>query len=232
MHLTAADNRFAFDGSSAPLYATQVSVALGAKLLLDTANALSDRRNEVNVAGEIELSANQSVGPLVGDGRITSVTAATWDFEQRSFTSETPKVEGPTSNTVVFADSLNVRKSGSNAVYFGGISTSTGELQVAEGTVGFYGKGCWQSCAAIRVSAGARLVLDRRRIDKKTTSIYLEPGAKVLVPGGVNAGCAALYLNGVKQDPGCYTKANKPDYIEGDGNLWAERSPGIIMVVR
>lgn len=232
IRLKAADNVFRFNSEAQPPYATTIKMSSDSVLFLDVENALSDRRTLVSASSRIVLAADQKTGPLLGSGTITSSVGATWDFDQHAFTSEDPHVEGPTSNTVVFADSVNVKKSGEHAVYFGGVSTSTGELQVAAGVVGFYGNGSWQTCPAVRVASGATLILDRGRLGKKTTEVYLEEGAKVEVPARKKGRCARLYLKGVLQDPGCYTKENCPDYIEGDGELWAGSDPGSMLIVR
>jgi len=231
MRLAAANNAIRFNTDDYPPYATKVGVTSDGTLFLDVEGALSDRRNEVEVKGRVVLAATQKVGPLVGSGTITSATGATWDFCQRTFTSEYPLVQGSTTNTVVFADTVNVKKSGAHAVYFGGISTSSGELQVAEGTVGFCDKGSWLTCPAVRVSANAVLEPSRRCFGKSTTFVYLEKGAKVRLPKG-NAFCAGLYLDGVLQAEGKYTKENCAEYVEGDGNLWAGRAPGMFITIR
>ncbi|HOR97652.1 MAG TPA: hypothetical protein PLZ74_04690 [Kiritimatiellia bacterium] len=220
IHLAAAGNVFSFDGTAVPQYATAVAIGKNHTLFCNIAGALNDRRTAIQPNGTLVLTGDQFVGATIGSGTVTSPTGATYDFEQRMFTSSGEiQVTGPTTNTIVFADSVNVTKRGTLMVYFGGVSTSTGELQVVEGAVGFSDAGCWRTCPTVRVGANGRLVLGGMRRFDWTTDLYLETGAKLEIPGGTGVNFANLYIDGVKQPPGYYKKTNLPAFIEGDGTL-------------
>ena len=122
----------------------------------------------------------------------------------------------------IFEGAASLEKSGTNVLRLAGISTTTGTLAVANGTLGFAGSGSWARATALSVSGGVLDVDAAGRLGD-LSEVRLS-GGKLRVASGVRLKTKNLFLSdgagGFDHAPGgVYTAASLPKYIDGEGAL-------------
>ena len=172
--------------------------------------------------GTLDLAGcSQQFGPLAGNGWIKSDSNAVLRVNQVVHTIEAPSITNATTNTVVFAGGAGLYKTGALAMYLGGVSSTTGTLEVAEGVLGFADGGAWTNCSMVAASGSGQLVISAARSFNRYADVYVTSGggAKVDIAAGVVHTCRYEYLDGTRQRVGDFSIATHPTWFSGGGVL-------------
>lgn len=158
-------------------------------------------------------------------GKITSPSPATLYVNQTANKTFEP----------MFQDSANLWKGGASTLTLAGVSTTTGRLSVAEGTLAFSGSGAWSAATSVAVSGGVLQLDAASRINPKAD--YYLSGGKVDIAEGVTVEANQLFLpdgNGGWKTVGCglYSAADFPDYISGSGLMRVKKPSGLILLLK
>ena len=177
----------------------------------------------------------------VGDARDANFTA-TWCYthsRNSRIKSATPATLHVFQNTKdapewhpIFEGAASLEKSGTNVLRLAGISTTTGTLAVANGTLGFAGSGSWARASALSVSGGVLDVDAAGRLGD-LAEVRLS-GGKLRIASGVTLKTQVLYLPDgaggfAKAAGGLYSAERLPAYVEGGGFLKV-RSRGVVVI--
>lgn len=162
------------------------------------------------------------------------------------FTSATPAVLtvsqlADDSCVAAFTGGAGIRKLGGKVLTMLAVSTSTGTVEVAEGTLDFTAAASWQKASSVTVSGGT-LKLATSSVFGKKTDVRLTGGALDLA-AGVNQTVADLYLNDSERPAGIgiwgasdnmsVPASHRTSLITGSGVLSVRgRHPGIVLILR
>ena len=178
----------------------------------------------------------------VGDARDSAFTAV-WCYShsrQARISSATPATLHVFQNTKdapewcpIFEGAASLEKSGTNVLRLAGISTTTGTLSVANGTLGFTGSGSWAKATGVSVAGGVFDVDSATRLGG-LSEVRLS-GGKLRIASGVRLKAKDLYVGDgaggfVHAAGGVYDAANLPELIDGGGSLKVSGS-GFVMIV-
>ena len=172
--------------------------------------------------GTLDLAGcSQQFGPLAGNGVVKSESNAVLRVNQVVHTIEAPSISNATTNTIVFAGGAGLYKAGALAMYLGGVSSTTGTLEVTEGMLSFADGGAWTNCSAVAASGSGRLVIPAAHSFNRYADVYVTSGggATVEIAAGVTHTCRYVFLNGVRQRVGNFSAATHPDWFSGGGVL-------------
>ena len=122
----------------------------------------------------------------------------------------------------VFLNAASLCKHGSATLTLAGNSTSTGRLEVAEGTLAFSDSGAWSKATSVAVLGGT-LVLDTADRLNSKADLYLSSGT-IDIAEGVTVEVRKMYVSngngGWKlASRGVYNAQNMPGRINGLGQL-------------
>ena len=162
------------------------------------------------------------------------------------FTSATPAVLtvsqlADMTCVAAFTGAAGIKKLGGKTLSMLAASTSTGTVEVVEGTLDFAAAASWQKASSVTVSGGTLKVASSSVFGKKT-DVRLTGGALDLA-AGVNQPVADLYLNGSESpaeiglwgaaDNTSVPASHRTSLITGSGVLSVRgRHPGILVIVR
>ena len=108
------------------------------------------------------------------------------------------------SNCVVFAEAASLRKTAAGRVDMYGASTSTGVVDVVQGTLGFRGNGSWRKAGEVRIAAGASNVLGHHSVYGPETRVELAAGGTLTLDFEGHQKLGAFVVDGVAKTPGRY----------------------------
>ena len=157
----------------------------------------------------------------------TSATPATLDVYQNGTQNDTPW-------NSTFRGAVSLVKHGEKTLTLGGVSSSSGRLEVAEGRLDFTDNGAWTNVSVVAVSGGTLAVDTSARL-KRRADYYLS-GGKLDIAAGVRLVAENLYVpdgegGWTKAEPGTYTAADLPAYVSGEGALRV-RGGGYSVIIR
>lgn len=162
------------------------------------------------------------------------------------FTSATPAVLtvsqlADNSCVAAFTGGAGIKKLGDKTLLMLSASTSTGTVEVVEGTLDFAAAANWQKASSVTVSGGTLKVASSSVFGKKT-DVRLTSGVLDLA-AGVNQPVADLYLNGSERpaeiglwgalDNTSVPASHRTSLITGLGVLNVRgRHPGLVLMIR
>jgi hypothetical protein len=229
----ATGNKFSSPNSN---YGCRVNLGSGVTMRTEVDNAFNYTFEKLNCSGTLDLAGcTQQFGPLAGSGTVTSEEMAVLRVNQVTHNVETPRIAGPTTNTVSFTGGASLRKTGALDLYLAGASSTTGTLEVAEGVLGFANGASWPDCSSVAVSGTGRLVIPAARSFNRHADVLITDGsgAKVEIANGVTQFCRHVYVNGVRQPAGIFSAATHGDWFAGGGLLRATGdNPATFIMVR
>ncbi len=214
----ATGNKFSSDR-----WGCRMRLNTGARVRTEVENAFNYNFEKLHLnGGTLDLAGcSQHFGPLVGKSLVTSESNAVLHVNQVVHTIEDPIISGPTTNTVRFAGGASLEKAGALDMYLGGVSSTTGTLEVTEGMLSFADGGAWTNCSAVAASGSGRLVIPAAHSFNRYADVYVTSGggATVEIAAGVTHTCRYVFLNGVRQRVGNFSAATHPDWFSGGGVL-------------
>ena len=135
---------------------------------------------------------------------------------------------------IAFNDAAGLRKKGAGALTICRECSTTGTLEVAAGRLSLASgsgiAGGWTSGSEIIVGAAGRLVVERPRSVSRAAVVRVATGGVVELADGVNIRVAELWVNGLKQPTGSYTRESSPGFIAGAGTLEVGKAGVCLMV--
>jgi len=121
------------------------------------------------------------------------------------------------------------------------VSTTTGELHVAEGTLRFVKGSSWPNCAEVYVYGGTLDLTESASLNPKG-DLRIDSGATVQLANGTVQTVRQLYVNGGHKAPGWYGSnactdarvplGNKLAVLSGTGVIMVKGNPGMMMLFR
>ncbi len=135
------------------------------------------------------------------------------------------QVTDVTNSSVDFAGFAGISKAGAATFAMDRALSSTGSVEVTEGTFAMTANSSWNNCTNVSVSGtGVFQAASARPFSRKAVVSVSEDG-KIEIPAGVTIWCRTLYLGGsaVEVPPGRYSRTEGPEeyrsYFAGDGAL-------------
>ncbi len=135
------------------------------------------------------------------------------------------QVTDVTNSSVDFTGFAGISKAGAATFAMDRALSSTGTVEVTEGTFAMTANSSWNNCTNVSVSGtGVFLAASARPFSRKAVVSVSEDG-KIEIPAGVTIWCRTLYLGGstVEVPPGRYSRTEGPEgyrtYFAGDGAL-------------
>ena len=119
-----------------------------------------------------------------------------------------------------FLGGVSLVKEGTNTLVLSGVNTTTGRLEVAEGTLSFSGDGCWSHARDIALSGGTLKVDNNQRVSKRLKMIAYSAGKLDLAQGVVVHVREFIINDGVSSSAlaaGTYTATDLPAILSGAG---------------
>lgn len=204
---------FAFDQPKLPL-----SIGANAKNGAIRLNGHSQRFGDFRIAaGASGLAVDSSAPAVLYVNQTTDTTNAAVDFTG-------------------FA---GLSKAGAATLTLDLALSSTGTVEVTEGTLALTANGSWAFCTNVTVSGSGTYSVAAARAFSRKASVSISDDGKVEIAAGVTLVCKGLYLGGsdVEMPAGTYSRTAAPEayrkYFAGDGVLVSRGTrPGMVFVVR
>ena len=109
-----------------------------------------------------------------------------------------------TNTTMLLTGGAGLKKLGASLFAINRELSSTGTLEVAEGTMSFLANGTWRKCPQVTVSGSGRLELTTSRVFGRKMALDLAGNGTVELAEGVVQRCSTLAFDGVAQDNGTW----------------------------
>lgn len=180
--------------------------------------------------GVLDLcGCNQYFGPIHMNslycGEVRSDEPAVMTVTQTTVAPQSFTAEMVGTNYLHFVGKAGLCKKGALPLVIASVSSTTGTLEVAEGTLSFTDDGAWENVSAVNVSGGT-LVLDKAKRIAKTCEMTIT-GGSVNLDGSFTQNVNELYIGEARAEVGTYgSSASRAQHKDDDHFT----GPGILHV--
>lgn len=175
---------------------------------------------------------SQAIGRIVG-GADQDATAVIMSESPATLHVYQSGTELATTSTPIFAGAVSLSKHGDKELVLAGANTTTGGLEVVEGTLSFVGAGSWTEGAEVTVAGGVLKIDSATRLARNAN--YRLCSGKIDLASGVRIRARSLTVSDgsggyVSLRPGVYGRSTLGDFIAGDGEIVV--SGGMLLQIR
>ena len=179
---------------------------------------------------------NESIDLLVGEStsKVTSASPATLTLAS---TGQGNNLHGGASGVdrAVYEGRVSIVKNGAQQHTFASLSTSTGSIAVANGTLTMAANGKWPNCESVTLNGGTLKLQNTQTFSSNAVWSVASSASVVLDNAGTNA-CEKLYVDGHRKGGGTYGAVGsgakyEVNWITGNGLLDVAEH-GLILFLR